>query len=181
MNRCFRLAVLAVLAATPAFAGDCGGYQKARDQLYSIVGGPIMPELQAKGVQSRERLNMAMMALSVQYRDAMAAGEVDAALKMIGLRVFLLPYTGDAVDPATHKLQCDLVSSPKADAKIMLHPLACAAMALDGAGKEAPDARKEALAMLDLAKGRLATDPNGEGAKKLLEDTEPMLRACAAE
>lgn len=173
--------LLAALAAAPAHASDCSGFQKARDQLYTVLGGPIMPELQAKGVQSRERLNMAMMALSVQYREALAAGDAESSLKMIGLRVFLLPFTGEAVDAAAKKLQCDLVGASNAASKIMLHPLACAAMTLDGTGKDSADARKEALAMLDMAQARLAGDPNGEGAKTLLDGTAPQLRACAAD
>jgi hypothetical protein len=35
--------------------------------------------------------------------------------------------------------------------------------------------------MLDLAKTRLADDPNGEGAKTLFDAAEPPIRACAAE
>ena len=171
-------AALALLAASPASAGDCARYQQARDHIYAVLGGPIMPELQAKGVQSKERLNMAMAALNVQYRDEIAAGDKFAPLKMVGLRVFLLPFMGDTVDANTRKNTCDMVTADPAS-KIMLPPLACAAMALDGPAKETPEARAQALALLDIAKARLADDPNGEGAKTLFDSTEPQLRACA--
>ena len=178
---CLTTALTAILTTTlPANAGDCATYQRVRDHVYAVLGGPIMPELQAKGVQSKERLNMAMAALSVQYRDAIAAGDKFAPLKMVGLRVFLLPFTGDSVDANTKKNTCDMVSAD-ADSKIMLPPLACAAMALDGAAKETPEARAQARNMLDIAKARLADDPNGEGAKTLFDATEPQLRACASE
>ena len=177
-------AVLAVAilcaAALPALAADCAGYQRARDHVYGVLGGPIMPELQAKGVQSKERLNMAMAALNVQYRDQIAAGDTFAPLKMVGLRVFLLPFTGDSVDANTKKNTCDMVSADT-QSKILLTPLACAAMALDGVAKETPEARTQARDMLDIAKARLANDPNGEGATALFAATEPQLRACASE
>ena len=180
MKPIFAAAALAVWAAVPALAGDCSGYQRARDQIYTVLGGPIMPELQAKGVQSKERLNMAMAALNVQYRDAIAAGDKFAPLKMVGLRVFLLPFMGDAVDANTKKNTCEMVSADP-DSKIMLPPLACAAMALDGSARETAEARAQARAMLDVAKTRLAGDPNGDGAKVLFDAAEPPLRACAAD
>jgi hypothetical protein len=176
----FTAAAILFAAALPAKAGDCTNYQKARDHVYAVLGGPIMPELQAKGVQSKERLNMAMAALNVQFRDEIAAGDKFAPLKMVGLRVFLLPFTGDSVDPNTKKNTCDMVAADP-DSKIMLPPLACAAMALDGAAKETPEARTQALAMLDIAKARLAGDPNGEGAKTLYDAVAAPLAACAAE
>ena len=114
-------AALALLAASPASAGDCARYQQARDHIYAVLGGPIMPELQAKGVQSKERLNMAMAALNVQYRDEIAAGDKFAPLKMVGLRVFLLPFMGDTVDANTRKNTCDMVAADPAS-KIMLPP-----------------------------------------------------------
>ena len=174
-------AIAALLVATaPAAAGDCGGYQKARDQVYGVLGGPIMPELQAKGVQSKERLNMAMAALNVQYRDAIAAGDKFAPLKMVGLRVFLLPFTGDSVDANTKKNTCDMLSAD-ADGKIILPPLACATMLLDGAGKQDAAARARARDALAVAKTRLPDDPNGEGATKLHDAVAGALAACAAE
>ena len=184
MTYAFSAAALAVViscaAALPALAADCAGYQRARDHVYGVLGGPIMPELQAKGVQSKERLNMAMAALNVQYRDEIAKGDKFAPLKMVGLRVFLLPFTGDSVDANTKKNTCDMVSAD-ADSKIMLPPLACAAMALDGVARETPEARAQARDMLDIAKARLVNDPNGEGANALFAATEPQLRACASE
>ena len=173
-------AALTLSAALPVQAGDCATYQKARDQVYAVLGGPIMPELQAKGVQSKERLNMAMAALNVQYRDEIAAGDKFAPLKMVGLRVFLLPFTGDSVDPNTKKNTCDMVTADPGG-KIILPPLACAAMLLDGAGKDDAEARGKARDALAAAKTRLPDDPNGEGATKLHDAVASALAACAAE
>ena len=174
------VALSAALFAGPALAGDCANYRPARDQVYTVLSGPIMPELQKKGVQSKERLGMAMQALGVQYRDAIAAGDKFAPLNMVGLHVLTLPFTGDSVDPATKADACAMVGA-EPDSKIMLLPLGCAAMLLDGAGKDDAAARGQARAALDAAKARLPNDPNGEGATKLFEATEPALRACAAE
>ena len=170
----------ATLVASHALAGDCANFRPARDQVYNVLSGPIMPELQKKGVQSKERLGMAMQALGVQYRDAIAAGDKFAPLNMVGLHVLTLPFTGDSVDPQTRTDMCAMVAS-EPDSKIMLLPLGCAAMQLDGDGKDAGEARARARAALDAAQARLRDDPNGAGATKLFEATEPALRACAAE
>jgi hypothetical protein len=178
-----RIALAAVCAAglaAPVSAQDCGNYQRARDQIYGVLGGPIMAEFQKKGVQSKERLNMAMQALAAQYRDEIAAGDKFAPLKFVGLRVIMLPYTGEPVDAKTRADACAMVAA-EPDSKIVLVPLGCAAMLLDGAGKDDAAARGEARAALATAQARLKDDPNGEGAIRLLADVAPGIAACAAE
>ena len=64
---------------------------------------------------------------------------------------------------------------------MVLEPLTCAAIALDGVRRFIPANKERAQRMVKLAYEKIASDPYGANAKRFVDENAPALSACAAD
>jgi hypothetical protein len=163
------------LAPGPALAQSCADFAAARSQVYSIYIGKVADDLRAIPVDGDH--NAAIRDLNRQYVQKGSSGNSVYLQKLIGLGIFLT--TGSDADPAdaTFKLACEIAEQ----GPLVLEPLACATIALDGARRYLPGSKALAQRMLRLARDKIASDSEGANARRFVDEIAPVLQACASE
>ena len=171
---------LAATSAPVRAAEPCPDIERARQATYVQYAKLIADDL--NGIHKSAPnlpINTALQQATATYARAASAGDMLALRKLIGVGLFTAYAAHTAPPEATFKLVCELARRSSQPA-LSLDPLTCAVIAVDGARRD--DQRNRALAgqMVDLARARMASDPNGSAARALFEDALPIITACGA-
>jgi hypothetical protein len=174
-------AMLAMATAPGRSAEPCADIERARQSTYVPFAKLIVDDVNAirKSTPSAS-FNAALQTLSGTYARAARFGDMLALRKLIGLGLFTAYAAHTAPPETTFKLVCELARRSPQPA-LTLDPLTCAVVAIDGARRDDQRNRELANQMLDLAKGRMASDPNGPAAHALFDGILPIVAACSAE
>lgn len=163
------------LGLGPAFAQSCADFAAARSQIYFIYIGKVAADLRA--IPADGDHNAAIRDLTAEYTQKAQSGNSVFHQKLIGLGLFLT--AGSNADPAeaTFKHTCEMAET----SPLVLEPLACAAIALDGARRYLPGNKALAQRMLQRARDNIASDSEGANARRFVDEIAPVLQACASE
>jgi hypothetical protein len=163
-------------AADGAAAQICAGFPQAKDRLYSVYIAMVADDVRAiPGTAGPEQLSSRLEELARSYAARARFGDSVFLQKLIGIGLFTAHGSGQEPVEATFRVACDVAQA----GPMVLEPLTCAAVALEGSRRSHPDNRALARRMVDLARDRIATDRNGVHAQRLVDEIAPILLACA--
>jgi hypothetical protein len=154
---------------------SCADFTAARDRLYATYIAMIASDLQT--IPSNGDHNAAIRDLTAQYTQKAQSGNAVWHQKLIALGIFLAAGSNSEPADATFTHTCDLAQ----DGPMVLEPLTCAAIALDGVRRFIPANKERAQRMVKLAYEKIASDPYGANAKRFVDENAPALSACAAD
>jgi hypothetical protein len=164
------------LGIAPALAQpSCADFAAARDRLYATYIAMVANDLRA--IPAEGDHNAAIRDLTAEYTRRAQTGDGAYHQKLIGLGIFLMAGSNSEPADATFTHACDLAQQ----GPMVLEPLTCAAIALDGARRFVPGNKELAQRMLKLAHEKIATDRYGDNARRFVEENAPPLQACASE
>jgi hypothetical protein len=164
------------LGVAPAVAQpSCTDFTAARDRLYATYIAMIASDLQT--IPANGDPNAAIRDLTAQYTRNAQSGNAMWHQKLIALGIFLAAGSNSEPADATFTHTCDLAQ----DGPMVLEPLTCAAIALDGVRRFVPANKELARRMVKLAQEKVASDPYGANAKRFVDENSPALAACASD
>jgi len=165
------------LSVAPALAQSCvdADFAAARDHLYATYMAMVAEDLQAIPVGGDH--NAAIRELTAQYTQKAQSGDMAWHQKLIGLGIFLASGSNSEPDDWTFKHTCKLTL----DTPMVLEPLTCAAIALDGPRRFIPGNKELARRMVQRAYEKIETDRYGANARRFVEENAPAISACASD
>jgi len=174
----------AALAANVAYADaaeSCAGIDRARQTAYLQYARLVADDVAALSKSNPDvPFNTKMENLGRTYARGTAFGDVVALRKLIGLGLFTAYATKAPPPDTTFKLICELARRDLRPG-LTIDPLICGVIAVDGARRDNHDNRTLARQMINRARTRIATDPNGPAAQKMFDDLAPIVTACSAD
>jgi hypothetical protein len=158
-----------------ATAQICADFAAARDRLYATYIAMVADDLRA--IRADGDYNAAIRDLTAQYTQKAQSGNVAWHQKLVGLGIFLTAGLNSEPADATFAHTCDLARQ----GLMVLEPLTCAAIALDGARRFVPGNKDLARRMVQLAHQKIETDHYGANARRFVDENAPALLACASD
>src|SRR5206468_2345973 len=98
--------------------------------------------------------------MEASYKRQVSFGDMVALRKLVGLGLYGALAAGAAPRDATFRTVCELAKNGDVRPALMLDPLICAVVAVDGTRESEPRNRALAKEMITLAETRIEGDPN---------------------
>jgi hypothetical protein len=165
-------------AAHGAAAQICAGFPQVKDRLYSVYTAMVADDVRAiLRTEGDEEFHVRVEKLARSYADKARFGDSRYLQRLIGIGLFTAHGSSQEPLEITFRVTCELAHK----GPMVLEPLTCAAIALDGARRTQPNNRELARQMVALARDKIATDRNGANAQTLVDEVAPILLSCTEE
>ena len=172
-------AAAAAASAAAAAGGKCARFEAGRNAVYAAAIRTVLPELPQPGQAADVAAFQGdVEKIHAKYEAEARAGDVGALRKLMAVEMFAMQLQRkDAPEPTLAKA-CALAGAPEKQ-RVILDPLACAVLSLEGNRKDDPTRRDKAKAMMAAAKAMVPANANASNAAKLLHDeVEKGLDGC---
>jgi hypothetical protein len=181
LHKIFACAALAVAIMPVKAAEPCSDIERARQATYLQYAKLVVDDVNtARKNTSNVPFNTAIQQLGASYVRTARFGDTVALRKLIGLGLFTALAANAQPLDTTFKLVCELAQRAP-QPLLTLDPLTCAVIAVDGARRDDQENRALARYMVDLARVRMASDPNGPAAHTLFDGILPIITRCGAQ
>jgi hypothetical protein len=161
-----------------ATAQSCANFAQAKERLYLIYIAMVAQDVRAiPNTGDQKALNASIEELARTYAQKAQSGDSVYLQKLIGIGLFTAYGSSQEPVDTTFRLACDVAQK----GPMVLEPLTCAAIALDGARRFHPTSKELARRMVQLARDKIETDRNGAAARKMVDDVAPVLLGCASD
>lgn len=172
-------AAAAAASAAAAAGGKCARFEAGRNAVYAAAIRTVLPELPQPGQAADVAAFQGdVEKIHAKYEAEARAGDVGALRKLMAVEMFAMQLQRkDAPEPTLAKA-CALAGAAEKQ-RVILDPLACAVLSLEGSRKDDPIRRDKAKAMMAAAKAMVPANANASNAAKLLHDeVEKGLDGC---
>lgn len=151
-------------------AAKCARYDSARNIVYAAAIKSVLPEMPQPGQGS----DPAAMQQEVQtayekYEAEARTGDIGALRKMTAIEMFVGQLRKSNAGEPTLRKACTLAKLPDRQ-RVILDPLTCAVLSLEGNRREEEGARPRAKEMMELARKSIPEGANAAHAGKVLFD-----------
>ncbi|MCA0425583.1 MAG: hypothetical protein LCH61_20125 [Proteobacteria bacterium] len=166
-------------AAKAAPVEKCARYDLARNAVYAAEVRTIIPEMPQPGqFKNGEEFQGSVEKVYAKYETEAKGGDIGAVRKLTAIEMFIMHMAKKDSPEPTMKKACTLATLPEAQ-RVILDPLACAVLSLEGTRRDDAANRERAKTMMATAMAMVPKDANATHAGKLLYDeTAKGLEGC---